>query len=258
MPQDTATNLYASPVSVKGQEDCRFYHSIDLPELGPVTGDWDLRHCAAEYLGNVDFAGKRALDMGAASGFLSFEMEKRGADVVSFDMVSGRQWNFVPYPDFMADIDAQLDRLEAGATKIRNSYWLSHQLLKSKARAYYGDIYQPLPAELGQFDIAIFGMIFSHLRDPFGAMAAILPSVREKVIVTNTYLNNPQPIAAFIPSKENLAQQAFWVPTKTCVEKMLSVFGFQVVDMVDSKPLCTVPGHNDTDCTAIVAERIEG
>jgi predicted nicotinamide N-methyase len=35
------------------------------------------------YLGNFDFVGKRVLDVGAASGFLTFEMEKRGAEVVA-------------------------------------------------------------------------------------------------------------------------------------------------------------------------------
>ena len=58
---------------------------MDLPGVGQVDGQWDLRGDLRRYLGGVDVAGKRCLDIGTASGFLSFEMEKEGAEVVSFD-----------------------------------------------------------------------------------------------------------------------------------------------------------------------------
>jgi 2-polyprenyl-3-methyl-5-hydroxy-6-metoxy-1,4-benzoquinol methylase len=68
--------------------DCWFYHTMDLPDVGTVTGSWDLRGRFDEYVGHVPLAGKTFLDVGTASGFLSFEAEKRGADVVSFDAAS--------------------------------------------------------------------------------------------------------------------------------------------------------------------------
>ncbi len=69
---------------------------MDIPGAGEVKGHWDLRDCIKPYLGDYDFKGKRVLDVGAASGFLTFSMEKQGADVVSFDMASGAQWDVVP------------------------------------------------------------------------------------------------------------------------------------------------------------------
>ena len=65
--------------------ECVFYHSMDLPGLGTVEGQWDLRGRFDEYIGGIDVNGKTFLDVGAASGFLSFEAERRGASVISFD-----------------------------------------------------------------------------------------------------------------------------------------------------------------------------
>ncbi len=63
--------------------ECLWYHTMDLPGIGMVDGSWDLRETIDNYLGRVDFAGKRCLDIGTASGFLTFEMERRGASAVA-------------------------------------------------------------------------------------------------------------------------------------------------------------------------------
>ena len=83
------TNVYADPVEVTNRDDCWFYHTIDVPGVGTIPGEWDLRAGVEDYLGKVTFAGKRVLELGTASGFLCFEMEKRGAAVVAFDVVLG-------------------------------------------------------------------------------------------------------------------------------------------------------------------------
>ena len=36
---------------------------------------------------------------------------------------------------------------------------------------------------IGDFDIAIFGLVLLHLRDPFLAMQRVLTQVREKVVI---------------------------------------------------------------------------
>ena len=69
-------------------DDCWFYHSNRLPGLGPVTGQWDMRGKVPEYTGNINLSGRTFLDVGAASGFLTFEAERLGASVTSFDAES--------------------------------------------------------------------------------------------------------------------------------------------------------------------------
>src|SRR5580658_9967680 len=102
---------YASPLTIDDPAQCYFYHRMDIPGLEVPKGDWDLRDCIKEYLGNYDFKGKRALDVGAASGFLTFSMEQQGAEVVSFDMASGGQWDVVPQRKYRQDPAGFMARL---------------------------------------------------------------------------------------------------------------------------------------------------
>ena len=69
--------------------DCDFYHSMISPWVGKIIGLWDLRQTVDDYLGRIDFAGKRVLEIGPASGFLAIEMERRGADVVAVELPEG-------------------------------------------------------------------------------------------------------------------------------------------------------------------------
>src|SRR4051794_1180563 len=93
-------SLYAAPREVSDLGQCHFYHAMVLPGVGFVRGNWDLRESFGKYTGEVAFAGKRVLDVGTASGFLSFEAERRGAaEVVSFDSSSPELHDGVPYLD---------------------------------------------------------------------------------------------------------------------------------------------------------------
>src|ERR1700716_716011 len=82
--------IFATPQKVEDVADCYFYHTMEVPGHGVIKGrDWDLRSGVDEYLGKVAFAGQRVLEIGPASGFLTFEMEKRGADLVAVEVRAG-------------------------------------------------------------------------------------------------------------------------------------------------------------------------
>src|SRR5262249_27999058 len=95
-PVAPADSIYAAPRDVDDLAHCQFYHTMEIPGHGVVQGEWDLRGGVEEYLGGVDLGGKRVLEMGSASGFLTFEMEKRGADVVALDLSEEQLWDYVP------------------------------------------------------------------------------------------------------------------------------------------------------------------
>lgn len=97
MNKSYTESIYAVKRNVKNIEECWFYHSMDLPEIGTVQGGWDLRGRNDDYLGSVEVSDKRVLDVGTASGFLTFEMEKKGAQVVSFGAENEFQ---IQYPRF--------------------------------------------------------------------------------------------------------------------------------------------------------------
>ena len=155
--------LYAAPRS-PSFEDCDFYHSMDIPWYGAVSGQWDLRPNVAAYLGNTDFQNKRVLEIGPASGFLTNYMEVQGAEVVALDLPVDYGWDIVPRPqskvEWMAERKKHMERLH-------NSFWFVHSANKSKAKVIYGKAIE-LPDEVGTFDVSIMAGILLHSRDPIG------------------------------------------------------------------------------------------
>src|SRR5947208_10648988 len=89
-------NIFATPLKVDDVADCYFYHTVELPGYGVIEGrDWDLRGGVDEYLGKVAFEGQRVLEIGPASRFVTFELEKSGAYGVSVEVKERRCWDFV-------------------------------------------------------------------------------------------------------------------------------------------------------------------
>src|SRR5712691_8821908 len=162
--------------------DCYFYHTMDIPGYGRVEGEWDLREGVREYLGNVDLRGKRVLEMGTANGFLCFEMERRGAEVVAYDLSENQDWDVVPYArqDGAAFVSARREHIR----RLNNAFWFCHRAFGSKSKMVYGDVYS-VPQEIGQVDVTTFGSILLHLRDPFLALQKALRLTRTTVIVTD-------------------------------------------------------------------------
>lgn len=252
------SSLYVTPRIVENPDDCNFYHAMTLPGLGEVGREWDLRDNIGDYLGNVDFSGKRVLDVGTASGFLTFEMERRGADVVSFDMKSGRQWNLVPHYKLEPNRESMFDHIAKMHERLQNAYWYAHRALGSNAKAFYGDVYD-ISESIGKFDIVLFGMILSHLRDPFQALYSGTRLSTDTVIVTNQTRRDAAPASHFLPNSQNENQnRGWWSFTDGCIEQMLGVLGFVVESKTRQDYKCIAPNQVPVHtCTTFVARRIE-
>jgi hypothetical protein len=183
---------YASPRVVTDLADCIFYHSMDLPGHGTVHGLVDLRGGVDEYLGGVDLHGKRVLEMGTADGFLCFEMERRGADVVAYDLSEAQHWDFVPASGRRAD--ELTSEYQRNIRRLNDAFWLAHRLHGSRARVVYGSVYD-VPASIGPVDVTTFGCVLLHVRDPFLALARGAALARERVVVTELLAGVPRVLA---------------------------------------------------------------
>lgn len=181
-------DIYAVPRHITSLDECWFYHTTDVPGLGTVPGDWDLRGRVDAYLGGIDLKGKRVLELGTASGFLCFEMETRGAEMVVFDLAPGLPPDVLPFAGHY-NLGELITGLDGLMEKLRNSFWLCHRLRESKAKVVYGSIYD-LPAGIGPVDVATFGSILLHLRDPFLALANAARFARESMVVTDLFHGN--------------------------------------------------------------------
>jgi hypothetical protein len=230
----TEKPLYAPERDVTEIKDCWFYHVMEMPGMGTTTGAWDLRGGVDDYLGNVKFQGKRVLEVGTASGFLCFEMEKRGAEVVGYDLSDNEMWDLVPYGGLIAE--SRLQGIRDMLKAMNNGWWFAHRVLKSKARVVYGDVYQ-IPPEIGAVHISTFGCILLHLRDPFLALQRAAALTSETIIVTDVMPNAmdgipPEGAAelTFVPDPDDQKRRTdarWWCFTPEIISRYLKILGFR-------------------------------
>ena len=221
----TEGNIFATPLKVEDAADCYFYHTMELPGHGVLEGrDWDLRAGVDEYLGKVDFAGQRVLEIGPASGFLTFEMEKRGADVASVEVTEEHGWDFVPYPaEKLQDV---FGPRRIVMQQLKNSYWFSHAAHGSKAKVYYGDVYN-LPDALGQFDIAVMAAVLLHCRDPLRIVEQCGRIARLLIITDGFHVDlEGAPVCRLVPTPEKFLWDTWWHFSTQFFTQFLKVMGF--------------------------------
>ncbi len=243
--------VFATPKSVQDVAECVFYHTMDLPGVGEVQGQFDLRGRERDYLGHVDLKGKRVLEIGPASGYLSLYMERQGAEVVSCDLSADAYWDFVPFA--RVDQDAVVADVRAGITRLNNSYWLTHRLNQSKNRVVYSSVYD-IPDAVGLFDIGTLSSTLLHMENPFRAIASVARRVRETMVVTEVlgfrnllayhltrwlrpsvaFVPDPRPFERWTgPLSPELTQAClvWWHLTPLMVRKALAVVGFEHTEL---------------------------
>jgi hypothetical protein len=251
-------SMYVEPRLVTDPAACIWYHTMELPEVGLVEGQWDLRATIDDYLGHVDFTGKRCLDVGTASGYLTFSMEARGArEIVSMDLdPDTRNWDVVPFADPAFDREAAVARRGRELRATQAGYWLAHRLLGSRARVHYGTAYD-LPEGLGRFDVVVLGMMLPHVETPFRVLQQAAARSAHTVVVTQQAPQMPDAWAYFMPNAANLNTGMFWWSlSDDCLERMLGVLGFRVARRHHAEHACPARGRGAAEqCTTTVAER---
>jgi SAM-dependent methyltransferase len=239
MPQQEKTKaIMAPPRYVDALSNCFFYHTMDLPGLGEVKGHWDLRGRFDDYVGHTEVSGKRVLDVGTATGFLSFEAEARGAAaVVSFDMAEPRQLTLLPFKDKLYYRDREAWAMREFGPELeqwKNAYWLCHRLLNSRAEVFYGDIYK-FPPELGSFDVTLIGSVLEHLNDPITALASIARVTTETIVVVTPLLESEERIAHFQGLADHPENDfTWWIYSLGTYREILKMLGFRIARVICS------------------------
>ena len=244
--------IYATPKVVTDLKDCFFYHTMDLPEYGLVQGHWDLRDKIDEYLGHIDFEGKRVLDVGAASGFLGFHAECMGAEVVAFDSSEDYKMDFIPFAG--DDVEQEVLKYKDTIRRLNNSYWLAHRVYGSEAKVVYGTVYN-IPDAIWSVDITLIGAILEHLRDPFLALQNALKLTKEKVIVVERFFNCKSeeealehlelaPSMLFLPAfLEKVYNLTWWYLPPSIIKEFIKVLGFETTQLTVHSQWSNIEGE---------------
>ena len=170
----------------KKAEDFYWYHTIDLGNGEIVQGDYSMEQYLPAYHFPENMTGMKVLDVGRASGFFSFEFERRGAEVTATELRSITEWDYLGGPDKRQE---RIDSYQKGHPNfdeymIRGAFFFAHAKRKSTVTPIDANVYDLSPALFGgnTFDMVFAGSIFSHVKNPIGA-AECLRSVTKKTCI---------------------------------------------------------------------------
>jgi tRNA (mo5U34)-methyltransferase len=185
-----------------------YYHSIELPDGRVIPGIQALetqRSRIARFPIPQDLRGKRVLDIGAWDGWFSFEMERRGAEVVAVD-----------------------------ATK-RTRFLEAKAMLNSKVEHVVADICYLTPRDVGYFDIVLFFGVLYHLKHPMLALERVCELTTDLACV-ESFVTDEQPLGTiptleFYEGTQLAGQFDNWVgPNISCLMAMCRTAGFARVE----------------------------
>jgi tRNA (mo5U34)-methyltransferase len=188
---------------VERLEKLGWYHSIELPDGTVIEGHQSLeqqRRRLRQFPIPEDLTGKRVLDIGAWDGWFSFEMERRGAQVLALDMA-------------------------------RNTRLLeARRLLGSKIEYRIGDICRLTWRDLGTFDIVLFFGVLYHLKHPLLALENVCGMTREMACI-ESFVSDPNPdaipVMEYYETGELRGQLDNWVgPNVSCLMAFTRTAGF--------------------------------
>ncbi|MES1256952.1 MAG: class I SAM-dependent methyltransferase, partial [Acidobacteriota bacterium] len=184
-----------------------WYHSIELPDGGVIPGHQSLeqqRRRLDQFPLPRDLRGKRVLDIGAWDGWFSFEMERRGAQVLAVDSAKNTRL------------------LEA------------RKILDSKIDYHIADICRLTWRDVGVFDIVLFLGVLYHVKHPILALENVCGMTRDFACI-ESFVSDPNPTARplmeYYETTELRGQLDNWVgPNAACLLAFTRTAGFARVD----------------------------
>jgi tRNA (mo5U34)-methyltransferase len=185
-----------------------WYHSMELPDGRVIPGYQGLdvlRNRVAQFPIPADLRGKRVLDIGAWDGWFSFEMERRGAEVVAVDSTSFERFR------------------------------VARELLASQVEYRIDDVCRLTPANVGYFDIVLFLGVLYHLKHPMLALERVC-ELSTGIVCVESFVTDDgsdlsaKPVMEFYETTELCGQFDNWVgPNVACLLAMCRSAGFAEV-----------------------------
>jgi tRNA (mo5U34)-methyltransferase len=184
-----------------------WWHSFELPDGSIIEGVNDLaaqKRRLDQYPIPQDLRGKRVLDIGAWDGWFSFEMERRGAEVLAID-----RWENPRFYEIRRLLGSRVDYREM-------------------------DVYELQPDKVGTFDIVLFLGVLYHVKHPLLALERVCSVAKDMAIVESFVLHEPgeRKLLEFFEYDELGGQFDNWFgPTVTTLAALCRTAGFARVEI---------------------------
>ncbi len=275
---------FLDEVAARGLRDVDafyWYHTVDLGAGLVTPGTYDYRSSIDAFALPASMRGLRALDVGAGTGFFSFEMERRGAHVTALEVPSFDAWDRFPgesVDDTVAKIGRHMPShagLDAGALDqlqrrsadvlfrdlLDGPFLFCRDVLGSKVERLYAAVYDLAPSTHGEFDVVMLGDVLVHTIDPLRALAAVASVCRDTLVISTDLPNGaaarldlPAMIYVGGPTK-GLDDVSWWRPNLPCLEQVLGKLGFRSVVVAGVHAGTIHPGGGRYSRTVLHARR---
>jgi 2-polyprenyl-3-methyl-5-hydroxy-6-metoxy-1,4-benzoquinol methylase len=228
-----------------------WYHCIEIGDGVVTKGTFDLRPFLKHYRLPEDMTGMDVLDVGRASGFFSFEFERRGARVVATD---------IPTPLHKDYVGGDITRkLIGGGEGDRCDFYVAHRLRESRVESVVATLANLSEAVIGRrFDLVFVGSVLNHVRDPAGALQQVFAVTKGRVIIANPYERtwSNAPLMRLI-GLDSKSLTTWWLPNVKALIELARTAGFQNVRLVSQFDLVGVNGSPKIPHAVIHAERLD-
>lgn len=216
-----------------GIDACRWTHRINLGNGLFTNGVISVESQASikRAFDDIDFQGKKVLDIGCWDGLWSFEAERRGArEVYATDAISQRPFAKDP------------------------SLLLAREILGSRIK-YYPRLRVQEITDLGifDFDVVVFAGVYYHLKDPLLAFAKLRRVMKEGalIIVEGEVIDAPGCYAEFYYVEHYADDRSnWWIPTVSCLRQWVECSFLEILTEYPEPP-----GHRRRVLTARAVRR---
>ena len=230
---------------IKLAEDINWYHTIELGDGIVTRGYFDHRELIGKYGIPEDLSGKTVLDIGASSGYFSFEFERRGAQSVLATDIRWEDQDIAPVvakDGFLGSSSSGILSSQRAHGFNMSSFEVAKALLGSKVKQKEINAYQISAESVGVFDFVFCGSLLLHLTDNFRVIKNIFNVTNECAIIATCVSENypDQPVATFL---NNTSERVFWIPNMKCLTEMARASGFKEVEEGGLFDLINRDGH---------------
>jgi len=241
-----------SGIDFQGLDRFLWYHTVDLGNGIVTPGRYDYRSALSKFRFPEDMCGMNVLDIGSATGFFSFEFERRGARVVSVELPSISDWDMPAGEDKektlrdLMEFHGVRSVEEVHYLHLEGPFRFCHTLLRSSVKRCYSTVYDLSLEKLGlaAFDMIFLGDLLLHLFSPLEALSTVAPLCRGKLIIFQKIpdVTERQPLMVYLGGETRKGDsRTWWYPNRTCFVQMLRRLGFRTVDFVSEYEVVTRP-----------------
>lgn len=254
-----------------------WYHTVDLGNGLVTPGQYDYRETVQAFPFPADMTGATLLEVGSATGFFSFEAERRGAKVTSVELPSFHQLDRFPgqtqtrllrrlaqmrTPDAPLDTDP-LVAMSSGQTyfyHLDGPFQFCYLQRGSTIERVYSTIYdlKHSPIAGRKFDYVLLGDVLVHLFNPVQALAAAAEFAAGKLVISQLMpeIETTHPVLQYVGGEALEEDDLCWfLPNLPFFCQFCRKLGFAGVEEVGRNRGHLWPSGYPFDRSILVASR---